>query len=87
MPGPLVPADDLYARLGLEPEATPEAIELAWRALLRRHHPDVAGDSAAALETVVDLESDRMRSLRIDDGALEQEREVVKEERRLRTDN
>ncbi len=42
---------------------------------------------AAALETVVDLESDRMRSLRIDDGALEQEREVVKEERRLRTDN
>jgi hypothetical protein len=50
MPGPLVPDDDLYARLGLEPEATPEEIELAWRALLRRHHPDVAGDSAAALE-------------------------------------
>jgi hypothetical protein len=50
MPGPLIPDDDLYARLGLEPEATPEAIELAWRALLRRHHPDVAGDSAAALE-------------------------------------
>jgi hypothetical protein len=50
MPGPLLPDDDLYARLGLEPEATPEAIELAWRALLRRHHPDVAGDSAAALQ-------------------------------------
>jgi predicted Zn-dependent peptidase len=43
--------------------------------------------AAEALETVVDLESDRMRSLRIDDEALEQEREVVKEERRLRTDN
>jgi zinc protease len=43
--------------------------------------------AASALATVVDLESDRMRSLRIDDGALEQEREVVKEERRLRTDN
>jgi predicted Zn-dependent peptidase len=43
--------------------------------------------ASAALETVVDLESDRMRSLRIDDAALEQEREVVKEERRLRTDN
>jgi len=40
-----------------------------------------------ALETVVDLESDRMRSLRIDDEALAQEREVVKEERRLRTEN
>jgi predicted Zn-dependent peptidase len=43
--------------------------------------------TAEALETVVDLESDRMRSLRIDDDALAQEREVVKEERRLRTDN
>ena len=43
--------------------------------------------TSEALETVVDLESDRMRSLRIDDDALAQEREVVKEERRLRTDN
>jgi len=43
--------------------------------------------AAEALPTVVDLESDRMRSLRIDGAALEQEREVVKEERRLRTDN
>jgi predicted Zn-dependent peptidase len=43
--------------------------------------------TAEALETVVDLESDRMRSLRIDDEALAQEREVVKEERRLRTEN
>jgi predicted Zn-dependent peptidase len=43
--------------------------------------------AAEALETVVDLESDRMRSLRIDDEALTQERDVVKEERRLRTDN
>jgi len=43
--------------------------------------------AAEALETVVDLESDRMRSLRIDDEALEQERGVVMEERRLRTDN
>jgi predicted Zn-dependent peptidase len=40
-----------------------------------------------AFGTVVDLEADRMRSLRIDDQALEQEREVVKEERRLRTDD
>ena len=48
------------------------------------YYEDFAAD---ALETVMDLESDRMRSLRIDDEALEQEREVVKEERRLRTDN
>lgn len=38
-----LPNDDLYARLELPSDATPEAIEIAWRALLRRHHPDVAG--------------------------------------------
>ena len=47
---PLVPDDDLYARLELGVDASPEAIELAWRALLKRHHPDVAGDDARALE-------------------------------------
>ncbi len=50
MPAPLVPDDDLYARLEVGPDASPEAIELAWRALLRKHHPDVAGDGAGALE-------------------------------------
>lgn len=40
-----------------------------------------------ALETVFDLESDRMRSLRISPASLKSEREVVKEERRLRVDN
>ncbi len=50
MPGPLVPVDDLYARLEVATDASPEAIELAWRALLKRHHPDVAGDDDAALE-------------------------------------
>jgi zinc protease len=43
--------------------------------------------AAEALPTVLDLESDRMRSLRLTEEALEQEREVVKEERRLRTEN
>ncbi len=43
MPQPALPADDLYARLSVPTDASPEAIELAWRALLRRHHPDVAG--------------------------------------------
>lgn len=47
MPVPLVPDDDLYARLEVGPDASPEAIELAWRALLRKHHPDVAGDDGA----------------------------------------
>jgi curved DNA-binding protein CbpA len=50
VPGQLVPEDDLYARLELAPDASFEAIEFAWRALLKRHHPDVAGDDAAALD-------------------------------------
>ncbi len=40
-----------------------------------------------ALELVFDLEADRMAALRIDEAALASEREVVKEERRLRIDN
>jgi len=44
-PRPTLPADDLYARLEIPIDAGPEVIEVAWRALLRRHHPDVAGDA------------------------------------------
>ena len=40
-----IPADDIYARLEISIDASPEAIEVAWRALLRRHHPDIAGPS------------------------------------------
>lgn len=43
--------------------------------------------AAEALGTVLDLESDRMRSLAINDKSLTSEREVVKEERRVRVDN
>jgi curved DNA-binding protein CbpA len=50
VPPQLVPDDDLYARLEVAVDASPEAIELAWRALLKQHHPDVAGESAAALD-------------------------------------
>lgn len=49
MPRPPLPSDDLYARLGVPADASVEAIEIAWRGLLRRHHPDVAGDEG--LET------------------------------------
>jgi predicted Zn-dependent peptidase len=42
---------------------------------------------AEALETVIDLESDRMRSLAVTPKLLESERQVVMEERRLRVDN
>ncbi len=43
--------------------------------------------AAEALPLVLDLEADRMASLSIDDGSLAREREVVKEERRFRTDD
>ena len=48
------------------------------------YYDDFASD---ALETVVDLEADRMRSLAVTPETLEQERQVVKEERRLRTEH
>jgi zinc protease len=51
---------------------------------LTAYYEDFASD---ALEAVIDLESDRMRSLALTPETLEQERQVVKEERRLRTDN
>lgn len=43
---PMLPPDDLYARLELPIDASFEAVEIAWRALLKRHHPDVAGAGA-----------------------------------------
>ena len=49
-PRPLLPVDDLYARLELPRDASYEAVEVAWRALLKLHHPDVAGPSPAAEE-------------------------------------
>ncbi len=48
------------------------------------YYEDFASD---ALPTVIELESDRMRSLALDPQLLASEREVVKEERRLRVDN
>ena len=44
-PRPTLPPDDLYARLEISVDASPEAIEVAWRSLLRQHHPDIAGPS------------------------------------------
>src|SRR5436190_19062301 len=51
---------------------------------LTAYYEDFASD---ALPLVLDLESDRMASLLIDDASLDRERDVVKEERRFRTDN
>jgi zinc protease len=43
--------------------------------------------SSATLDTVLQLEADRMRALKLDRANLEQERGIVMEERRVNTDN
>jgi curved DNA-binding protein CbpA len=54
----MIPADDLYARLELPLDASPEAVEIAWRALLKRHHPDVAGSHADDLAKRINVAHD-----------------------------
>lgn len=69
-PRPSLPVDDLYARLELPANATREAIEIAWRALLRRHHPDIAGptglEDAKRINVAHDWLSDRDLRARYD---------------------
>jgi predicted Zn-dependent peptidase len=43
--------------------------------------------SSSTLDTVLQLEADRMRALKLDKANLEQERGIVKEERRVSVDN
>ena len=57
-PRPLLPADDLYARLELPIDASAEAIEIAWRALLKRHHPDIAGPAAVEVAKRINVAHD-----------------------------
>ena len=55
---PTLPSDDLYARLGVPFDASPEAIDLAWRGLLRLHHPDVAGPDGLELAKRINVAHD-----------------------------
>ena len=55
---PSLPTDDLYARLGVPHDASPEAIDVAWRGLLRQHHPDVAGPDALELAKRINVAHD-----------------------------
>lgn len=57
-PRQTIPADDLYARLGVPHDASPETIDLAWRGLLRRHHPDVAGEDGTELAKRINVAHD-----------------------------
>jgi hypothetical protein len=55
---PIVPHEDLYARLEVAPDASFETIEIAWRALLKRHHPDIAGAEALELAKRINVAHD-----------------------------
>jgi hypothetical protein len=55
---PVVPSEDLYARLEVAPDATSETIEIAWRSLLKRHHPDIAGAAALDLAKRINVAHD-----------------------------
>jgi hypothetical protein len=55
---PTLPADDLYGRLGVPDDASAEAIEVAWRGLLRKHHPDIAGPDALELAKRINIAHD-----------------------------
>jgi DnaJ domain len=57
-PRPVVPSEDLYARLEVAPTATFETIEIAWRTLLKRHHPDIAGAAALDLAKRINVAHD-----------------------------
>jgi hypothetical protein len=57
-PRPLLPPDDLYARLELPIDCSFEAVEVAWRALLKRHHPDIAGPGADAVAKRINVAHD-----------------------------
>src|SRR5688572_8871532 len=57
-PRQTLPGDDLYARLGVPRDASAEAIDLAWRGLLRKHHPDIAGPDALELAKRINVAHD-----------------------------
>src|SRR5215207_355633 len=57
-PRPPLPSDDLYARLGVPRDASAEAIEVAWRGLLRKHDPDIAGPDDLELAKRINVAPD-----------------------------
>lgn len=57
MPDP-IPTDDLYARLGVPAHADSAAIDRAWRALLKQHHPDIAGAVSLELAKLINVAHD-----------------------------
>ena len=53
--------DDAYAILGVGTDASDDAIALAYKALARRHHPDLAGESETRRMSRINAAFDRLR--------------------------
>jgi hypothetical protein len=59
---------DPHAVLGLEPGATPDEVQRAYRALAKRFHPDRAGEGAGELMVSINAAYDLLRDLLVEDA-------------------
>ncbi|MCL5799257.1 MAG: DnaJ domain-containing protein [Gammaproteobacteria bacterium] len=62
-PPPRAPSAEAYATLGVRPEASDEEVTLAYRRLLRRHHPDKLAASGAS-ELALRMANERTQKIR-----------------------
>jgi hypothetical protein len=59
---------DPHAVLGLDPGATPDEVQRAYRALAKRFHPDRAGEGAGELMVSINAAYDLLRDLLVEDA-------------------
>src|SRR3954471_13061710 len=73
-----VPTKDPHVVLGIEPGASPDEIKASWRALARRHHPDLTGDDPESAQRA----TRRMAEINAAYAALTRSGETIEGQRR-----